>query len=368
MRRYAGAGAQNLGLLGDVTGAGDAGNDTGAAGASLPTLANNTDFSTESIAVSGQAGTTNPFAGVDVEQLRQNAELNPSPSRGPAAKMQGPGARAEAGQVVLAAAEVSAGRRLCGGGRGRARWRLRQLSKLQAQLSPTALCLLLDGRQQRAQCQPLPDSRPAAAAAQLCAEPVWPNLLWARPTFRHLVKHDTRDILFFNLSGQRSSSPFDQYGTVPTADERAGDLSALTTTDGGPLTIYDPATGLPFPGNVIPTARIPSQATALLNYVPLPNLSGQLENYQRLTSTESNSTRIGVRFMRNLGANNGGSPFMGMIRQYLGQGGPGLRQSINFNFNLSHPGLRSAQSLSRFGRQAAVASVLGAGWIHARQR
>jgi hypothetical protein len=40
-------------------------------------MANNTDFSTDSVAVTGQAGSTNPFAGVDMEQLRQNAEMDP---------------------------------------------------------------------------------------------------------------------------------------------------------------------------------------------------------------------------------------------------------------------------------------------------
>ena len=42
--------------------------------AQLPSLANNSDFSSESVAVSGQSGTTNPFAGIDFNQMRQNMD------------------------------------------------------------------------------------------------------------------------------------------------------------------------------------------------------------------------------------------------------------------------------------------------------
>ena len=82
-RRYAGAragaggtGTQNLDLLEALAGAADAGTDTGAAGAALPSLANNADFSDESVAVSGEAGNTSPFAGIDMDALRQTAEAN----------------------------------------------------------------------------------------------------------------------------------------------------------------------------------------------------------------------------------------------------------------------------------------------------
>ena len=37
------------------------------------------------------------------------------------------------------------------------------------------------------------------------------------PYIPHVIEHDTKDVIFFNLSGQRSSSPFSEYGSVPTA-------------------------------------------------------------------------------------------------------------------------------------------------------
>ena len=62
---------------------------------------------------------------------------------------------------------------------------------------------------------------------------------------------------------------------VPTAAERNGNLSDLG------VRIYDPATGNPdgsgrtlFPNATIPQNRISPQATALLNFLPLPNVPG----------------------------------------------------------------------------------------------
>jgi hypothetical protein len=159
-----------------------------------------------------------------------------------------------------------------------------------------------------------------------------------QPYIPHVIEHDTKDVIFFNLTGQRSSSPFNQYASVPSAVEREGDLSGLTSQEGAPITIYDPLTGAPFPNNTIPTNRISPQATALLSYIPEPSpkLTGQFQNYQRLASSESNSTRIGVRFLHSFGPSSGGSPIGGLIRQYMGQGGSALRQSVNVNFNYSH--------------------------------
>ena len=43
---------------------------------------------------------------------------------------------------------------------------------------------------------------------------------------------------------------------APTAAEKNGDFSALL-----PLQIFDPSTGLPFPNNIIPSARLPCAAS-----------------------------------------------------------------------------------------------------------
>lgn len=64
--------------------------------------------------------------------------------------------------------------------------------------------------------------------------------------------------------------------TVPTAAERAGDFSQSFfpgTNNTQPITITDPTTHQPFPGNKIPADRINSQAQLLLNLMPLPNFN-----------------------------------------------------------------------------------------------
>ena len=167
-----------------------------------------------------------------------------------------------------------------------------------------------------------------------------------QPYIPHLIEHDTKDVIFFNGTGQRSSSPINEYGSVPTLAERMGNLSGLTTQQGTPITIYDPQTpGVPFANNTIPSDRISAQALALLNYVPLPSLPGQYQNYRRLASQESNNTRIGVRVIHSFGTTTGGSPIVGLIRQYMGNNGSALRQSVNANFNYSHS---AADDLSLF--------------------
>jgi len=64
-------------------------------------------------------------------------------------------------------------------------------------------------------------------------------------------------------------------GLVPTLDQRNGNFA------GSPVTVRDPATGLPFVGNAIPAAQISKQALALLTFYPLPNFDGSTRyNYQ----------------------------------------------------------------------------------------
>jgi len=61
---------------------------------------------------------------------------------------------------------------------------------------------------------------------------------------------------------------------VPTEAERSGDFSASSPA----VPIMNPATGLPFPGNVVPVSP---QAYTLLQLYPLPNITGNpLYNYQ----------------------------------------------------------------------------------------
>ena len=62
--------------------------------------------------------------------------------------------------------------------------------------------------------------------------------------------------------------------TVPTAAERRGDFSqSINVSTLRPITVRDPLTGAPFPGNVIPADRIDPNMQKLLNIFPLPNVA-----------------------------------------------------------------------------------------------
>ena len=72
VRQGSGRSTQNLSLLGAAAGLIGAG--SGESEAQLPSMAGNSDVSTDSVAVSGQNGTTNPFAGAIGDQMRQGFE------------------------------------------------------------------------------------------------------------------------------------------------------------------------------------------------------------------------------------------------------------------------------------------------------
>ena len=104
---------------------------------------------------------------------------------------------------------------------------------------------------------------------------------------------------FFSYDGTRNRNPYDILTTVPTALERSGDFSQTVLRSGAAagntIRIYDPQSlgQLPFPGNQIPASRLNSASTALMAYIPLPNLPGSVQNYtmQRgLPNTSNNFT------------------------------------------------------------------------------
>jgi len=97
----------------------------------------------------------------------------------------------------------------------------------------------------------------------------------------------------------RDHSAATEPGLVPTGAERAGDLSGLLNPAGQPIAIYDPATGLPYPGGVVPVS---SQAQALLALYPLPNLSGASGyNFQVPVLNSSHQDVVQVRLDKTLG-------------------------------------------------------------------
>jgi hypothetical protein len=87
-----------------------------------------------------------------------------------------------------------------------------------------------------------------------------------------LVSAEKRIMFTIDLQLRRNRTGTTSEPTnVPTGLERAGDFSQ-TLLGGVPVTIYDPLTGQPFPGNKIPAARLSATAASLLKYYPNPNI------------------------------------------------------------------------------------------------
>ncbi len=114
-----------------------------------------------------------------------------------------------------------------------------------------------------------------------------PHLMPRGPTF------------FVAYAWTRNRTAETESGLVPTDAERTGDLSDLVNPLGQPVVVYNPATGLPFPGNAVPVS---TQAQALLQLYPLPQPTGtSLYNYQVPVLNSSHQDSLFSRLDKTLG-------------------------------------------------------------------
>jgi hypothetical protein len=112
---------------------------------------------------------------------------------------------------------------------------------------------------------------------------------------------------FFNYEGTRIKQGVSRVSTVPLPNERVGDFSPETAASLGlPAypTIYDPTTGLPFADNKIPAGRIDTSVAALMNLFPLPNASGDLNNFVRNALAQDNDDSYDGRIDYTLNSSN----------------------------------------------------------------
>ena len=377
--QYSGRGTQSLSLTGAATDliAAASGNEAGSE-AQLPSLAGNADVSTESVAVAGQTGYTNPFAGINpgegpLQAGGPDAAYGGGLGSGSAGPGGGGGGAGGGGGGGGGRGGGGGGGFGGGGGGGRGfggRGNFRNFNPNQPHGA-----IFWNGGNSALNAEPFTIRGPEISQPAYASNRFGATLLGA-PYIPHLIEHDTRDFLFFTLSGQRSSTPFNQYGTVPTVAERTGNFSGLTTQNGQPITIYDPATGLPYgPCNAepdtqcIPGNQISPQATALLNYIPLPNLPGQFQNYREITTADTNTTTIGARLIHNFGSGGNNAALGNYIRQRMGMASQGLHQNLNLNFNYSHA---SSENLNIFpglgGNSQAHDYSLGLGYSISKNR
>jgi len=335
-------GAQSLSLISALgTDTDSQGGPSGATGAALPSIAGNSDFGDDSVAISGQTGAVSPLAGLDPDRVRDAVETLRAQGVLPGGQS---GGNFGGGESLFGGGGGMGGG-FGGGGGGRGNFRgfnpgqphgaifwMGSNSELNAE--PFNI-----GGQSKLQQPPSGSNR-------------FGITFMSAPYLPGLTKPSGKDMMFLTLSGTRSSSPLTQLASVPTdgsfgtVDERAGYFNAA-----GLPTIYDPNTNQPFANNTIPGGlggRIAQSATWLLTcpnpyssgtscqpFFPAPNLPGYSQNYQLLTTAQTNTTQAGARYMRSLGKNasqpgGGRGGFSGGRRSQQNQG---LRQSINFNYN-----------------------------------
>jgi Carboxypeptidase regulatory-like domain len=88
--------------------------------------------------------------------------------------------------------------------------------------------------------------------------------------------YNGKDRTFFLFSSDwfRQNQAQKAIGTVPTAAMKNGDFSGFVDSNGNQIPIYDPTTGKPFPGNIIPQSRFSAAAKAILPLIPDPDRPG----------------------------------------------------------------------------------------------
>jgi Carboxypeptidase regulatory-like domain/TonB-dependent Receptor Plug Domain len=95
-------------------------------------------------------------------------------------------------------------------------------------------------------------------------------------------KTDMRNKMFFFAlyeRGEVKNSVALERWSMPSAAERAGDFSKSANVNGSLITVKDPLTGVPFPGNIIPSSRANISGLAEENILPLPNVTAVGYNY-----------------------------------------------------------------------------------------
>ncbi|HTV82130.1 MAG TPA: carboxypeptidase-like regulatory domain-containing protein [Acidobacteriaceae bacterium] len=128
---------------------------------------------------------------------------------------------------------------------------------------------------------------------------------------------------FVGYQWTRDNDATTESGRVPDVLERSGDFSQTLNASGQPVEIFNPATGMPFAGNVIPRGDISAQAAALLGLYPLPNFSGGTGyNYQTSVVSDAHQDALQLRLNQSLGIRN--QLFGGFALQSARSGNPNL--------------------------------------------
>jgi hypothetical protein len=352
-------GLQSLSLSAGGLDASNASVNSGAgASTALPTLAGVGDGAADSVAVSGQQGTTNGLANFSEDEIRQRIE--DAVAQGRASGLIPQGGDPTNAIVGLLGGMMGGpgpggpgggGRGGRGGGGGGGGGAFRNFNPAQ----PHGSIFYQGGNSALNSAPWSPDLQPVANPSAYSNR--YGLTFAASPYIPGLTKPSNKQFMFLNLTGQKNLNSFLATGRVPTALERAGNFSQSILEGGttsSPVTIYDPNTGLPLANDTVPTVTgctatetcIQPQAMALLNYYPAPNIpvNAQGYNYQTISNAGSNNVAINTRYIRNFGQT-ANTPFGGGGGGGRRGGGggnansnapPTLHQNMNLSYNYSH--------------------------------
>jgi trimeric autotransporter adhesin len=151
------------------------------------------------------------------------------------------------------------------------------------------------------------DAKQFSLSGQAEPQPNFNNYRWSGVVggplrIPHLLKGDSTffTVSYYSTRGQAVSY---NVGTVPTAAERLGNFSD-TVVNGVVPTIYNPfSPGTAFANNVIPSSLLNSASLGLLQYIPLPNLPGTVQNYEFITAVPADTDNVSIRLNQNFGKN-----------------------------------------------------------------
>jgi hypothetical protein len=173
--------------------------------------------------------------------------------------------------------------------------------------------------------------------------------------------YDGRNRTFFMAAyeGLRQKQGAASLATLITPQMFQGDFSQVSAP------IKDPATGQPFPNNVIPAARISPVVQKLRQYYPEPNLPGITNNFSAVVPNENDIDQTIMRIDHNIGENV--RLFFRYQRQWqnlqTGSANPANAtispvDSDNFSIGYTHALTPRLVSDARFGRQYSNASLV----------
>jgi hypothetical protein len=207
------------------------------------------------------------------------------------------------------------------------------------------------------------DARPYSLTGQTVAKPSFAQTRFGAslggPLNIPKVVRSSKTFLFLNYTGTRVKNPFSATETLPTLLERGGDFSQ-SSVRGAPASIFDPSSGAPFPNNQVPLSRLNPAALGLLNFIPLPNQPGAVQNFQFITSVPQNTDNLSTRVSQTLTKKDRIS--VGFNLQTRDQ-----RNSQNFGFRDKITGLGLSGSLS-WTHNLTAHAVNSLTWTFSRNR